>query len=38
MFRYANPYDVEPRAAMGDNMDGVDIVLDEFDGQDVETV
>ena len=36
MFRYANPYDFEPRVAEGDQVDYMDIV-DEFDGQDVET-
>ena len=39
MFRYANPYDFEPRVAEGDQVDYMDIVqgVDEFDGQDVET-
>ena len=40
MFRYANPYDFELRVAEGDQVDYMDIVLgvvDEFDGQDVET-
>ena len=37
MFRYANPYDFEPRVAEGDQVDYMDIVqgVDEFDGQDV---
>ena len=39
MFRYANPYDFEPKVAEGDQVDYMDIVqgVDEFDGQDVET-
>ena len=40
MFMYANPYGVEPRVTEGDQVDGMDIVLDmgdEFDGQDVKT-
>ena len=39
MFRYANPYDFEPRVTEGDQVDYMDIVqgVDEFDGQDVET-
>ena len=34
MFRYANPYDFEPRVAEGDQVDYMDIVqgVDEFDG------
>ena len=40
MFRHANHYGFELRVIEGDQEDGMDIVLDvvdEFNGQDVET-
>ena len=40
MFRYADSYDSEPREDDGDQVDDMDIaldVVDEFDGQHVDT-
>ena len=40
MFRYADPYDFEPRVAEDSQVVGMNITLDEndeFDGQDVQT-